>query len=90
LDCAITIFTNRHKPFIIKAIYIKKALYVKSLIQIEHPLDLDLEISIAMKNPTAVLPRPDGVLIQPALEGSSADAGHQPAAGDFSNQVLTT
>jgi hypothetical protein len=63
---------------------------LSSLIKIEHPLGLYLKILIAVENPTAVLPRPDGVLIQPALEGSSADAGYQPAAGDFPDQVLTT
>ena len=63
----------------------EKSFCLSSLIKIEHPLGLYLKISIAMENPTAVLPRPDGVLIQPALEGSSADAGHQLAAGDFPN-----
>jgi hypothetical protein len=68
----------------------KKSFCLPSLIKIEHPLGLYLKISIAMENPTTVLPRPDGVLLQPAPEGSSSDAAHQPAAGDFLDQVLTT
>ena len=62
----------------------------ESLIKIQHALRLDFKVRVARENPTAVLPRPDGVLIQPTPDGSAADAGHQTPAGDFLNQIPTT
>ena len=38
---------------------------------------LGCEIWVARKDPTAVLPRPKGIGIQPAPQGSAADLSHQ-------------
>jgi len=57
------------------------------LIEVQHAFGFDLKVRVARENPTAMLPGPDGVFLQPAPEGAAADAGHQPPAGDFLDQI---
>jgi hypothetical protein len=45
------------------------------------------EVRIARKNPAAVLPRPDGVLVQPAPDGRIADAGYQSGGNSMAGDL---
>src|ERR1035438_183004 len=58
-----------------------------SLIESQHALRLGLKVRVTRENPTAVLPGPDGIFLQPAPEGSTADAGHQTATDNVPDQI---
>src|SRR5580692_1680826 len=49
----------------------------QAFIEVQDAPRLGCEIWIAGKDPTAMLPRPKGVGIQPAPQGSAADLSHQ-------------
>ena len=51
-----------------------------ALVQIEHPGGLALKIRVARKDPTAVRPRADRILCEPAPQGRLPDAGHESAS----------
>ena len=58
-----------------------------SLVQVQDAPGLGLEVRIARKNPAAVLPRPDCVLVQPTPDCAVADARHQTRALGVSRNV---
>jgi len=64
--------------------------FPQCLIEIQHPLSLGLEVRIAWKDPTAMLPGANGVLIEPSPNGTPADFGDNAAPGDFPDQILAT
>ena len=45
------------------------------------------EVGIAREDPTAVIPRPDGVLMQPPPKSAAADGSHQTGRADLSRQI---
>jgi hypothetical protein len=49
----------------------------QTFIEVQDASRLGREIWVAGKDPTAMLPRPKGVGIQPAPQGSAADLSHQ-------------
>ena len=49
----------------------------QAFLEVQDASRLGCEIWIAGKDPTAMLPRPKGVGIQPAPQGSAADLSHQ-------------
>src|SRR5213593_132757 len=53
------------------------------LIEIEDPPGLGGEIWVAWENPAAVLPRPNGILVQPSPNSAVANRGDQSAATDI-------
>ena len=57
------------------------------LVQVQDARGFDLELGIARKEPAAVLPRPDGVLVQPTPHRAVADARHQPRALGLSRHI---
>jgi hypothetical protein len=46
-----------------------------ALIEIQEPAGLLFEVWVSRKNPATVLPRADGVLMEPAPDGGIADGG---------------
>ena len=48
----------------------------QAFIEVQDASCLGCEIWVARKDPTAVLPRPKGIRIQPAPQGSAADLSH--------------
>jgi hypothetical protein len=56
-------------------------------VQVQDASGLGLKLGITREDPAAVLPGPDGVLVQPAPHGAVADARHQPALLDLSPHV---
>src|SRR2546426_6927289 len=46
-------------------------------VEIQHPSGLAGKVRIARKNPAAVLPRTNGILVQPAPNRAATDAGDQ-------------
>ena len=61
-----------------------------ALIEIEHAFGLALEIGIAWKDPTAMLPGANGICIEPPPNGSSANLGYEAALDDLADQILAT
>jgi hypothetical protein len=49
----------------------------QAFIEVQDASRFDCEIWVAGKDPTAMLPRPKGIGIQPAPQGSAADLSHQ-------------
>src|ERR1039458_4352483 len=60
-----------------KLILAQRLILPDALIKIQEAAGFGGKVWIARKNPAAVLPRPDGILVQPAPDGRIADAGHQ-------------
>ena len=58
-----------------------------SLVQVQDAPGLGLEVRIARKDPAAVLPRPNGVFVQPAPDGAVADARDQARALGVSRHI---
>jgi len=56
-------------------------------IQIQQTARLGGEVRIAWKDPTAVIPRSNGVFMQPAPQCTAAHGGNQTTALDLLNQV---
>jgi len=50
------------------------------LVQVQQAPGLGLKIGIARKDPAAVLPRADGILVQPTPDRAVADARHKTRA----------
>jgi hypothetical protein len=60
------------------------------LIQIEDPTRFESEIGVAWKNPTAVLPRTNGVLVEPSPERRAAQLSDQSTLANVLAQFLQT
>src|SRR6266850_1278587 len=56
-------------------------------VEIQQAAGLGGEVRVAREYPTAVVPRPNGVLIQPAPQRAAADRGNQTALLDLLNQI---
>ena len=56
-------------------------------VEIQDPPRLDPEVRVAREDPTAMLPRTDGVLVQPAPNGLAADAGDDTGAANFARHI---
>ena len=56
-------------------------------VEIQYAPGLGSEVWVAGEYPTAVIPRSNGVLMQPAPQGAAADRGNQTAVLDLLNQV---
>jgi len=67
------LFVGREHKFIPA----QRLILPEPLIKVQETTGFGGKVRIARKNPAAVLPRPDGVLVQPAPDGRIADAGHQ-------------
>lgn len=57
-----------------------------SLVQVQEPASFDLKIGIAGKDPAAMLPRTNRILVQPAPQRAVADARHQTTITNVSSQ----
>ena len=60
----------------------------KALVEIEQTAGLGEKVGIAGKQPATMLPGPDGVFMEPAPDGGSADGSHQSRLTDLSGQIL--
>ena len=49
-------------------------------VEVEDPPGLDREVRIAREDPTAMLPRADGIVTQPPPHGGVTDLRHEPTA----------
>ena len=58
-----------------------------SLIQVEDTPRFFGEMGVSRENPAAMLPRADGVLMEPAPDGGPADAGDQPGLAHLGGQI---
>ncbi len=67
------LFVGREHKFILA----QRLILPDSLIKVQQAAGLDGKVRIARKNPAAVLPGPNGVLMKPAPDRRIADAGHQ-------------
>jgi hypothetical protein len=56
-------------------------------VEIQHAPSLGGEVRVTGEDPTAVVPGPNGIFVQPTPQGAAADRGHQPALLDLLNQV---
>jgi hypothetical protein len=56
-------------------------------VEIQYAAGLGGEIRIAGEYPATVIPRPNGVLMQPAPQRAATDRGHQAALVDLLNQI---
>lgn len=56
-------------------------------IQIEDAAGLGGKLWVARKDPTAVIPGPDGILMQPAPDCAAGDGGHQAGLTDLLSDV---
>jgi len=61
-----------------------------SLVQVQQPFGLQRKLRVAREDPTAVLPRSDGILVQPTPDGTAADCRHQPGASRLTCQFRRT
>ena len=59
----------------------------RAAIQVEDAVGPDGKIGVARKDPTALIPRANGVLVEPAPDGASRDAGHQAGVADLASDV---
>jgi hypothetical protein len=50
------------------------------LVKVKEAPCFERKVGIARKDPTAVLPRTNGILVEPAPDGALTDAGHQTGA----------
>ena len=55
--------------------------------RVQYAAGLGGEVRVARKYPTAVIPRPNGVFMQPAPQRAAADRGNQTALLDLLNQI---
>ena len=58
--------------------------FPNALVEIEQTAGLGEKVRIAGKQPATMLPGPDGVLMEPAPDGGSADGSHQARLTDLS------
>ena len=61
-----------------------------SFVQVQQPFGLQRKLRVAREDPTAVLPRSDGILVQPTPDGTAADGRHQPRASCLTGQFRRT
>lgn len=59
-------------------------------IEVENPSGLGGEIRIAREDPTAVIPRANGVLVQPAPDGASGDGGDNAGLANMPRDIGRT
>jgi len=60
------------------------------LIQIEDPTRFESEMGVAWKNPTAMLPRTNGVLVEPSPERRAAQLSDQATLANVLGQFVQT
>jgi len=53
------------------------------LVQIQDASGLGFKIRVSRKDPAAMLPRTDGVLVQPSPDGGVTEGGRQPTGADM-------
>ena len=56
-------------------------------VQVEDAASLDCELRIAGKDPTAVIPGPNGILMKPAPDGAIGNRGDQTGLAHLSGDV---
>ena len=61
-----------------------------TFVKLQHPVGLLLEVRVAGKDPTAVVPRAQGVFAQPTPQGGLADRSHEAAADGFAPDLRDT
>lgn len=66
---------------------VERAALVSSGVQIENAAGLHGKLGIAGADPRAVLPRPDGILVQPPPHGLLADSGDNATALRLAHDV---
>ena len=59
-------------------------------VEIENTSGLGAKLGITRKDPAAMLPSSDGILVKPAPHGGVADRGHQPALASFPSDIGDT
>src|SRR6188472_1448562 len=68
-------------------ILLQRAALPMASVQIQDAASLAGEVRIAWKDPTAVIPGPNGILVKPAPQRTTADRGDQAALLDMLNQI---
>jgi len=81
LDTGLFIGTQ-NKVFVGKRLPVPEA-----MIQVQDTASLGRNQRVSRKNPAAVSPRTDSVLVQPAPDGALADGGHQSATLGITAQI---
>src|SRR6266571_6561087 len=62
--------------------------FPEPLIEVQHSFSFGLKVRIPWKDPTAMLPGANGILVEPPPKSPSADFCHDAAPGDFPDQIL--
>ncbi len=70
-----------------KLIIFQRFTIPEAMVEIEHSSRLESEVRVAREYPTTMLPRADGVFMQPAPEGAATEAGHQARLTHFLDQI---
>ena len=73
-----------------KLVVLKRRAFPSACIQIEYAASFVGEVGIARKDPTPVVPGPNGVLVQPAPKRAATDRSHQASLTGFSGQIGRT
>jgi len=55
----------------------------EALVQIQNASGLGLELWVSREDPAAVLPRADGILVQPSPDGGVTEGGGQTTGADL-------
>ena len=58
-----------------------------SFVEIENPSGFYCKLWIARKYPAPMLPRTDGVFMEPTPDGAVADRGHEPGTASFVGHI---
>src|SRR5690242_5578444 len=61
-----------------------------ALVEIQNPTGFEGKLRIAWENPAAMLPRTNGVLMQPSPQRGVAQLGDQTALADVLSQLVQT
>lgn len=70
-----------------KLLLAKRLSIPNAMIQVQDTAGLGCKQRVSRKNPAAVSPRTDSVLVEPAPDGALADGGYQPAALGITAQI---
>src|SRR3990172_11274096 len=70
-----------------KLVLPKRSSLPPAFVQVQDAPCLFGELGVPGENPAAVLPRPDGILMEPTPDRRSADGGHQPGPAGLGSQL---
>ena len=71
-----------------KLIILQRSALPLAGVEIQHAPGLGRELRVPREDPTAVIPGPKGIFMQPTPQRAAADRGHQTALLDLLNPIL--